>query len=43
MREIAYMLHLNYGTVGFHIQQIREARDIRTSAKLIEYAIRQLS
>lgn len=43
MKEIAYMLHLNYGTVSFHKFHIKETLDIRTSAELIQYAKRHLS
>jgi DNA-binding NarL/FixJ family response regulator len=43
MREIAHVLHLNYGTVGFHKLKIKETLNIRTSAELIQYAMRQLS
>jgi len=43
MKEIAYVLHLNYGTVGFHKHQIKEALNIRTSAELIQYAIQHLA
>jgi DNA-binding NarL/FixJ family response regulator len=43
MKEIAYMLHLNYSAVSFHKFHIKETLDIRASAELIQYAKRHLS
>jgi DNA-binding NarL/FixJ family response regulator len=39
-KEIAHLLHVKYGTVAFHKKRIMEALDLRTSAELIQYAIR---
>jgi DNA-binding NarL/FixJ family response regulator len=41
MQEIANIVGLRYGTVSFHKYRIMELLDIKTSAGLIEYAIRQ--
>ena len=40
MKEVAYILQLKPGTVAFHKYRIMEALGIKTSAALIEYAIK---
>ena len=40
MKEVAYILQLKPGTVAFHKYRIMETLGIKTSAGLIEYAIR---
>jgi DNA-binding NarL/FixJ family response regulator len=40
MKEIAYILQLKPGTVAFHKYRIMDILGIKTSAALIEYAIR---
>lgn len=40
MKEVAYILHLKPGTVAFHKYRIMDILGIKTSAALIEYAIR---
>lgn len=40
MKEIAYTLNLKPGTVAFHKYRIMEVLGIKTSAGLIEYAIK---
>jgi DNA-binding NarL/FixJ family response regulator len=40
MKEIAFILNLKPGTVAFHKYQIMDALGIKTSAGLIEYAIK---
>ncbi len=40
MKEIAYILQLKPGTVAFHKYRIMDTLGIKTSAALIEYAIR---
>ena len=43
MKQIACLLNLTYCTVCFHKHRIMETLDLRTSAELIQYAIRQLA
>ena len=40
MKEVAYILQLQPGTVAFHKYRIMDTLGIKTSAQLIEYAIR---
>ncbi len=40
MKEVAYILQLKPGTVAFHKYRIMETLGLKTSAALIEYAIR---
>ena len=40
MKEIAYMLNLKPGTVAFHKYRMMETLGLKSSAELIEYAIR---
>lgn len=40
MKEVAYRLEVKPGTVAFHKYKIMEVLNIRTTAELIEYAIR---
>jgi len=40
MKEVAYILQLKPGTVAFHKYRIMDTLGIKTSAALIEYAIR---
>jgi DNA-binding NarL/FixJ family response regulator len=40
MKEVAYILQLKPGTVAFHKYRIMEALGIKSSAALIEYAIK---
>lgn len=40
MKEIAYILNLKTGTVAFHKYRIMDVLGIKTTAALIEYAIR---
>jgi DNA-binding NarL/FixJ family response regulator len=40
MKEIAFILNLKPGTVAFHKYQIMDVLGIKTSAGLIEYAIK---
>lgn len=41
MKEVAYILQLKPGTVAFHKYRIMDILGIKTSAELIEYAIRR--
>ena len=40
MKEMADVLHVSYGTVGYHRQRVMKNLDLRTNAELIQYAIR---
>lgn len=40
MKEVAYILQLKPGTVAFHKYRIMESLGLKTSASLIEYAIK---
>jgi len=40
MKEIAYILQLKPGTIAFHKYRIMDVLGIKTSAGLIEYAIK---
>ncbi len=41
-REIAFILNLKVGTVGFHKYKLMDVLGIKTSAELIGYAIKHL-
>lgn len=41
MKEIAYLLNVQAGTVAFHKYKIMETLDIKTNGELIQYAIQQ--
>ena len=41
MKEVAYILHLQPGTVAFHKYRIMEVLGIMSTAELIEYAIKR--